>query len=126
MPEHKKSKHRNSNKNSKKSKHYDCECVSDSDSDKVHRVNKRKNNRHTQVISKTEKKCEILPHDFCNYMKAINTRFDDICETYLQGLTIDDIKYLEPEDYINLVPQDKYKDKLLMTIMVRRYIYDDE
>lgn len=99
-------------------------CDYDSSEEKIHKVNKRKNKRYTRVISECEKKCETLPHDFCDYMKAINTRFDDICNTYLQGLTLDDIQYLEPEDYINLVPQDKYKDKLLMTIMVRRYIYE--
>jgi hypothetical protein len=50
-------------------------------------------------------------------------RFSEICRIYLDGLSIDDIKYLHPEDVINLVPPEQYKHKLLMSIMVRRYLY---
>jgi hypothetical protein len=96
---------------------------SSSESENIHRVNKRKSKKYCRIINESEKQCEILPKDLCSYMNNINTRFSDICDTYLSGLTIDDMKYLKPRDYINLVPQDKYKDKLLMTIMVRRYIY---
>lgn len=68
------------------------------------------------------------PNQFCDYMKCISTgtRFDEICELYLKGLSMEDVKYLTPDDLICLVPQDHYKHKLLMTIMVRRYLYRNE
>ena len=63
------------------------------------------------------------PYLFCDFMKKVNTRFYDVCQLYLKGLTIDDIRFLKPEDLINLVPPTQYHHKLMMTIMVRRYLY---
>lgn len=64
-----------------------------------------------------------VPNQVCDYMRTVNTRFNEICDLYLKGLSIDDLKYLEPHDLINLVPSEQYSHKLLMTIMVRRYVY---
>ena len=71
-----------------------------------------------QEVEKTR-----IPDEFYKYMESTNTRFSDICRIYLKGLSIDDIKYLTPEDLINIVPEKNYEHKLLMTIMVRRYLY---
>ena len=79
------------------------------------------------TITRNEcKDYDKLPGQFCDYMKSVNTRFTDICTKYLTGLTMDDIKYLKPEDFICLVPSEKYSEKLLMTIMVRKYIFCDD
>ena len=64
-----------------------------------------------------------VPNQVCDYMRSVNTRFNEICDLYLKGLSIDDLRYLCPEDLINLVPPEQYSHKLLMTIMVRRYLY---
>ena len=40
-------------------------------------------------------------------------------------MSMDDIKYMRPEDLINLVPPEQFRHKLLMTILVRRYIFND-
>ena len=63
-----------------------------------------------------------------SHMNRVNTRFNQICSIYLPILTMDDVKYLEPTDLINMVPPKMYEHKLLMTIMVRRYLYriDDD
>ena len=63
------------------------------------------------------------PELFCDYMKTISSRFNEICELYLSGLSIDDVCFLKSKDLINLVPDNQHKHKLLMTIMVRRYLY---
>jgi len=64
-----------------------------------------------------------VPNQVRDYMRGVNTRFNEICDIYLTGLSIDDLKYLCPTDLIKLVPHEQYNHKLLMTIMVRRYIY---
>jgi len=64
-----------------------------------------------------------IPNQVRDYMRGVNTRFNEICDVYLTGLSIDDLKFLSPEDMINLVPPEQYNHKLLMTIMTRRYIY---
>lgn len=75
------------------------------------------------VIKPFQQEIERVPERFCDYMNESNSRFNEICRIYLNCLSIDDIKYLEPTDLINLVPHDQYEHKLLMTIMVRRYLY---
>ena len=65
----------------------------------------------------------IMPDQFADFIAEKNNRFSEICRIYLQGLTIDDLKYMEPEDLINTVPPDHYKQRLLMSILVRRYLY---
>lgn len=61
-----------------------------------------------------------------DYMKSTNTRFTEICNVYLRHITIEDLKFMKPEDLINLVPSNQYSHKELMTIMVRRYIFRDD
>lgn len=63
------------------------------------------------------------PIQMSDYMTEKSTRFDDICRIYLDGMTVDDLKYLKSEDLINLVPEKQFGHKLLMTILVRRYLY---
>jgi hypothetical protein len=64
-----------------------------------------------------------VPERFCDYMNRENSRFSEICSLYLGAMSMDDIKFLKPEDFINLVPHNHYEHKLLMTIMVRRYLF---
>lgn len=78
------------------------------------------------ILSQSTTESRRLPEQFVDYMKSADTRFSEICEIYLECLTIDDIRYMQPEDFINLVPDDQYKHKLLMTIMVRKYLFRDE
>ena len=57
-------------------------------------------------------------------MNSVSGRFSDICHLYLDGLSMDDVKYLKPDDLIAIVPEHQHNHKLLMTIMVRRYLYE--
>jgi hypothetical protein len=65
----------------------------------------------------------IMPNQFSDFIAGNNCRFSEICRIYLHGLTIDDLKYMKPEDLINTVPPEHYKHRLLMSILVRRYLY---
>jgi hypothetical protein len=78
------------------------------------------------IIGRNNVNVNDIPDQFSDYMKNVNTRFSEICELYLKGMSIDDVQYLIPEDLINLVPQKNYQHKLLMTIMVRRYLYYED
>ena len=78
------------------------------------------------VFKPFQQEIERVPRQFCDYMSEENSRFCEICNLYLEGLSMDDVRYLKPEDLIALVPHDHYKHKLLMTIMVRRYLYRPE
>lgn len=75
------------------------------------------------VFKPFQQEMERVPRQFCDYMNEENSRFSEICKLYLDGLSMDDVRFLKPEDLISLVPHDHYKHKLLMTIMVRRYLY---
>lgn len=77
-------------------------------------------------MSTQNKKLGDVPNQFCDYMRTVNTRFNEICDLYLVGLSMDDVRYLTPMDLINLVPQTQYRHKLLMTIMVKRYLYRED
>lgn len=66
-----------------------------------------------------------LPEQFTDYMRGTDTRFCEISEIYLKDLTLCDLKYLHPKDLINIVPENQYSHKLLMSIMVRRYLFRD-
>ena len=75
------------------------------------------------IKSPYQQACERLPRQFCDFINEKTTRFNEICKIYLDGLTIDDMAHMSASDYINLVPPSQYKHKLLMTIMVKRYIF---
>jgi hypothetical protein len=77
---------------------------------------------YATIINSSQQANGRLPNQFSDYMNQQTTRFSDICKLYLEGMTMDDIKYLTPEDLINLVPSNQYQHKLLMTIMVRRHL----
>ena len=64
-----------------------------------------------------------VPGQFNDYINGVSNRFCEICNLYLDGLSMDDICYLRPEDLIDLIPRDQHRHRLLMTIMVRRYLY---
>jgi hypothetical protein len=59
---------------------------------------------------------------FVDYINRVETRFGEVCSLYLPTLTMKDIKYLQPEDLINIVPSNMFEHKLFMTILVRRYL----
>lgn len=75
------------------------------------------------VIKADQYKAERLPCQVSDYMEQYGTRFSEICKIYLEGMTIEDIKFLKEEDLINLVPSQNIKHKLLMIILVRRYLF---
>lgn len=75
------------------------------------------------VFKPFHQEIDRVPRQFCDYMNEENSRFSEICKLYLDGLSMDDVRFLKPEDLIVLVPNDHYKHRLLMTIMVRRYLY---
>lgn len=65
------------------------------------------------------------PDQFCDYVALCSgNRFEEICNLYLKGMTMDDVKYMKAEDLIDLVPPEQYNHKLLMSILVRRYIFN--
>lgn len=78
------------------------------------------------VISREQVDSCRLPEQLSDYMKGADTRFNEICEIYLDGLTISDLRFLQSEDLIHLVPPEQHKHKLLMTIMVRKYLFRDD
>lgn len=78
------------------------------------------------VIKPCEMETKEVPYEFCKYIDSISCRFTEICNLYLKGLSLDDIKYLKPEDLICLVPPQNYEHKLLMTILARRYLYRND
>jgi hypothetical protein len=66
-----------------------------------------------------------VPNQFCDYIASCEgNRFEEICKIYLKGLSMDDVKYLKPEDLIDIVPPEQHRHKLLMTVLVRRYIFN--
>ena len=80
--------------------------------------------QHT-IKPQTQYEPDNNPLHFLDYVRQQNTRFCEICKIYLDGLSMDDIKYMRPDDLINLVPPEQFRHKLLMTILVRRYIFND-
>jgi len=81
-----------------------------------------KNRTSDRGYGKNDSQC------FCEYMKCVirDDRFNEICYLYLKGMLLDDLKYMHPEDLINIVPPTQYQHKLLMSIMVRRYLCSDD
>lgn len=86
----------------------------------------KKQMQQSMVMKPSLYESERVPRQFSDYMNEQNTRFSEICKLYLEGMNLDDVHYMHPEDLINLVPPEHYKHKLLMTIMVRRYIFKDQ
>lgn len=82
---------------------------------------------HQVVFSQAEYDAKYGCNDcnlFIDYIKCADSRFDEICDLYLNCITVEDIEYMKPEDFICLVPEEQIKHKQLMTILVRRYIFD--
>lgn len=75
------------------------------------------------VYKSIHQELEKAPRQFNDYINSVSGRFSEISQLYLDGLSMDDVKYLKPEDLIALVPDNQHTHKLLMTIMVRRYLY---
>ena len=78
------------------------------------------------VVDDLKNSASDLPEQLSDYMKCADTRFTEICDLYLQCLTIHDLKFMQPEDLICLVPPEQYKHKLLMTVLVRKYLFRDD
>lgn len=79
--------------------------------------------KRPSVYKPIHQELEKAPRQFNDYMNSVSGRFSDICHLYLDGLSMDDVKYLKPDDLIAIVPEHQHNHKLLMTIMVRRYLY---
>ena len=86
----------------------------------------KNNNLKSDIMKRSLSESQKLPEQFTDYMRGTDTRFCEISEIYLKDLTICDLKYLKPEDLIGLVPDEQYNHKLLMSIMVRRYLFRDD
>lgn len=88
---------------------------------------KTKSKPQRSTISKSyHQEIKEVPNQLCDYISSCNgNRFEEICNIYLKGLSLDDVKYLKPEDLIDIVPPEQHKHKLLMTVLVRRYIFND-
>ena len=87
---------------------------------------KKKRTRST-ICKPFQQEIKEAPDQFCDYIACCSgNRFEEICNIYLKGMTIDDVKYMKPEDLIDLVPIEQHRHKLLMSILVRRYIFPAE
>jgi hypothetical protein len=80
----------------------------------------------SSVTKPHQQEMDRMPRQFSDYMCEQSTRFTEICSLYLEGMTVDDIQHMKPKDLIKLVPPEQYKHRLLMTVMVRRYLYSDD
>jgi len=80
----------------------------------------------SNIIRPIQQELERAPRQFCDFMSEQTTRFNEICCMYLEGMTLDDVMFMKPEDLIELVPPEQYRHRLLMTIMVRRYLFRPE
>lgn len=89
-------------------------------------VSSKRKNTKSAICRPSQQEINDVPNQFCDYIASVSNRFEDICNLYLKGLSMDDVRYLQPQDFINLVPQEQYKHKLLMTILVRRYLFRDD
>jgi len=76
----------------------------------------------SSIKSRSDHEILIPPGALSEYLAQENNRFVELC-IYFDGLCIDDIKYLKPHDLINLVPFERYRHRLLMTVLVRRYLF---
>jgi hypothetical protein len=88
-------------------------------------MNTRATRAFGQIHSPVDHEQYKAPRQFCEMMGGDTNRFSEICRIYLDGLSLDDVKYLQADDLINLVPPNQYKHRMLMTIMVRRYLYKE-
>ena len=86
-----------------------------------------RNNRVVEgIVPRSELEARRPNDQIVDFLKAADdNRFSEVCDIYLQGLTFDDIKYLSAPDLINLVPEKQYQHKLYMTILAKKYIFND-
>lgn len=78
--------------------------------------------RKSHIVSHNTHESNKVPNQLSEYLAKENNRFCELC-MYFDGLCMDDIKFLKPRDLINLVPYESYRHRLLMTILVRRYLF---
>ena len=78
----------------------------------------------SSVITRSHADSMKLPDQLSEFMMGSDTRFEEICGIYLDGLTMNDLKYLTADDLICIVPPEQYKHKLLMTVFAKRYLYE--
>lgn len=78
------------------------------------------------LVPRSAAEAARLPEQVCDYIKLADTRFDEVARLYLEGLTISDLQFMQPEDLICVVPPPQYNHKLLMSILVRRYLFRDD
>jgi hypothetical protein len=91
--------------------------------------NYKSNNRsrlRSGLVPKSEADALRLPEQVADYIANADTRFSEVAHLYLDGLTIRDLQFMQPEDLINIVPPPQHNHKLLMSILVRRYLFRDE
>jgi len=89
----------------------------------MNRANKQ-NIGKTSVSKPISQDVQKVPRQISDYISLKSNRFVEICTIYLDGMSMDDLPYLNPEDLIGLVPSNQYQHKLLMTILTKRYLYN--
>jgi hypothetical protein len=89
----------------------------------MNRANKQ-NIGKTSVSKPISQDVQKVPRQISDYISLKSNRFVEICTIYLDGMSMDDLPYLSPEDLIGLVPSNQYQHKLLMTILTKRYLYN--
>lgn len=86
--------------------------------------------KHTKLrsnlIPKSDAEASRLPEQVADFISQADTRFDEVARLYLEGLTIMDLQFMQSEDLINIVPPEQYRHRLLMSILVRRYLFRDD
>lgn len=86
--------------------------------------------KHTKLrsnlIPRSDTEASRLPEQVADFISQADTRFDEVARLYLEGLTITDLQFMQPEDLINIVPPEQYRHRLLMSILVRRYLFRDD
>lgn len=80
----------------------------------------------SNLIPRSDADTSRLLDQVADYIRQADTRFDEVAHMYLEGLTISDLQYMHPEDLINVVPPEHYSHRLLMSILVRRYLFRDD
>lgn len=80
----------------------------------------------SNLIPRSDAEAARLPEQVADYISRADTRFDEVAHLYLDGMTINDLQFMQPEDLINVVPPAQYRHKLLMSILVRRYLFRDD
>ena len=89
-------------------------------------IRQKKSITNSNLVSRFSADAQRLPEQVADYICLADSRFDEVAKLYLEGLTISDLQFMQPEDLICVVPPDQHRHKLLMSILARRYLFRDD